>query len=131
MSEKEAFVYFFQTSLGIDFLHKKSILHRDLKPENLLLDKRGNIKICDFGWSAETKIKEGNRRNTMCGTVDYMVGSFSGKEPILGSGNALGAELRQKNRRVSTGHSALRDGPRRFSLRRGDPGGRENGADKE
>jgi len=56
MSEKEAFVYFFQTALGIDFLHNKKILHRDLKPENLLLDKRGNIKICDFGWSAETKI---------------------------------------------------------------------------
>ena len=73
MSEKEAFVYFFQTALGIDFLHNKKILHRDLKPENLLLDKRGNIKICDFGWSAETKIQEENKRNTMCGTVDYMV----------------------------------------------------------
>lgn len=73
MSEKEAFVYFFQTSLGIDFLHKKKILHRDLKPENLLLDKRGNIKICDFGWSAETKINEDNKRSTLCGTVDYMV----------------------------------------------------------
>jgi serine/threonine protein kinase len=73
LTEKEAFVYFFQTSLGIDFLHKKSIIHRDLKPENLLLDKRGNIKICDFGWSAETEARNKNKRDTMCGTVDYMV----------------------------------------------------------
>ncbi len=73
LSEKEAFVYFFQSCLGIDFLHKKSIIHRDLKPENLLLDKRGNIKICDFGWSAETETSNKNKRNTMCGTVDYMV----------------------------------------------------------
>ena len=52
LGEKEAFVFFFQTCLGIDYLHKNSIIHRDLKPENLLLDKKGNIKICDFGWSS-------------------------------------------------------------------------------
>lgn len=30
-SEKEAFVYFIQSCLGVDFLHKKNIIHRDLK----------------------------------------------------------------------------------------------------
>ena len=38
IEEQEAFVYFFQTALGVDYLHKKGIIHRDLKPENLLLN---------------------------------------------------------------------------------------------
>lgn len=29
-----------------------------------------NIKICDFGWSAENSGSK--KRNTFCGTIDYM-----------------------------------------------------------
>ena len=39
-----------------------------MKPENILLDSQGNVKVCDFGWSAETV----DARNTFCGTYDYM-----------------------------------------------------------
>lgn len=45
-------MYFFQTCLAVDYLHKKKVIHRDLKPENILLDESGNVKLCDFGWSA-------------------------------------------------------------------------------
>lgn len=39
-----------------------------IQPENLLIDDDGNIKICDFGWSAE----ENGNRKTFCGTMEYM-----------------------------------------------------------
>ena len=69
LNEKEAFVYFIQTCLGLDYLHKNGIIHRDLKPENLLLDEKGNVKVCDFGWSIDETV---TTRNTICGTLEYM-----------------------------------------------------------
>lgn len=51
------------------YLHEKHVIHRDIKPENLL-NSMGQIKIADFGWSVYSP-KEG-RRETMCGTLDYL-----------------------------------------------------------
>ena len=41
--------YLLQTLLGLEYLHTNWILHRDLKPNNLLVNRRGILKIGDFG----------------------------------------------------------------------------------
>ena len=37
---------------GIEYLHKvKKVIHRDIKPSNILINKKGCVKIADFGVS--------------------------------------------------------------------------------
>ncbi len=38
-----------QSCDALQFAHEEGVVHRDIKPENILIDKRGRVKIADFG----------------------------------------------------------------------------------
>jgi serine/threonine protein kinase len=55
---------------AVTYVHNKSCVHRDLKLENILLDKHGDVKLVDFGFTREYEGKS-NYLQTWCGTVCY------------------------------------------------------------
>lgn len=41
--------YMHQILEAVKYCHSKRILHRDIKPQNILIDRRGTLKLADFG----------------------------------------------------------------------------------
>ena len=46
---RQALAIVSQVCDALQFAHEEGVVHRDIKPENILLDKRGRVKIADFG----------------------------------------------------------------------------------
>jgi serine/threonine protein kinase len=56
----------------LDFIHKKGQIHRDIKPENILINKKGELKITDFGIFKQLDEEGAGLASTYCGTPAYM-----------------------------------------------------------
>lgn len=56
---------------GLLHIHKKRMVHRDIKPHNLLANRRGEVKISDFGL-ATTLNENVTKMKSFVGTLLYM-----------------------------------------------------------
>ncbi|XVF37428.1 hypothetical protein REPUB_Repub20aG0007000 [Reevesia pubescens] len=85
-SEDLSHRYFQQLISAVGFCHSRGVFHRDLKPENLLLDENWNLKITDFGLSAETdQIRPDGLLHTLCGTPAYVAPEILAKKGYDGA----------------------------------------------
>ena len=75
LTPREALQIIPQICGALQFAHDEGIVHRDIKPENVLLDKKGRVKIADFGLAKilgqEADFRLTGARDVM-GTPHYM-----------------------------------------------------------
>lgn len=59
-----------EVCIGLAAAHRKGVIHRDLKPQNIMMNRRGEIIIMDFGLAAISKQLSG--AEVLNGTPVYM-----------------------------------------------------------
>jgi len=61
---------------ALQYAHEEGLVHRDIKPENILLDRKGRVKVADFGIAKLLGRKTGDQTLTgpwqVIGTLHYM-----------------------------------------------------------
>ncbi|MCD6342369.1 MAG: serine/threonine protein kinase [Spirochaetaceae bacterium] len=86
------------TLQALVFAHERGVVHRDIKPANILISKKGDVKLTDFGIAHNTEIDaDGLTKEGMTlGTPSYMApeqfrdaGSVDGRADIYSSGILL------------------------------------------
>ena len=60
--------YALQIARGLSYLHNNGVIHGDLRPEHVLINERGEVKLCDFGASVSVN-KDSNA--TFMGSPAY------------------------------------------------------------
>lgn len=70
---KEPHIAYFarEILLALTYMHKNNLIHRDIKTDNVLLNKKGEVKLGDFGYTAILSDDVKNRRSVV-GTPYWM-----------------------------------------------------------
>ena len=82
------FVKFYASNVltALEHMHSRGVAYRDLKPENLIIDAEGYIRVIDLGFAK--KIVDGEKRNTICGTPEYIA-----PELVLSRGHCKAVDI--------------------------------------
>jgi serine/threonine-protein kinase len=65
LPENKLLRYIAQIGQALEFVHQKNILHLDIKPSNILIDKKNNARLIDFGVSKRYDIEQQETSTTM------------------------------------------------------------------
>jgi serine/threonine protein kinase len=65
IAPREALAIVPQICDALQFAHDQGIVHRDIKPENILLDRRGRVKVADFGLAKLVGMESGRAGSSL------------------------------------------------------------------
>ena len=68
-----------QVARALNHAHFRGVIHRDIKPANIMISKRGEVKLMDFGIAHADSLTDLTETGTGLGTPSYM-----SPEQILG-----------------------------------------------
>ncbi len=70
LEPREALQIIPQVCDALQYAHEQAIVHRDIKPENVLIDRKGRVKIADFGLAK--MLQTGTHAGRLTGTHQVM-----------------------------------------------------------
>jgi len=74
LPEDMALLIFYDSCRALHYAHRKGVVHRDIKPGNILLSKRGESKLVDFGIASSREDQDSGltQEGMTLGTPSYM-----------------------------------------------------------
>ncbi len=94
LSFRERVVLFNKICTAITYAHQQGIIHRDLKFANILIDKRGEPHILDFGLAKAIGLSEKAGKSATVTVTGQWAGSLSNMSPEQAAGKPCLIDMR-------------------------------------